>query len=388
MLNDFFKVTVAVTTTLCLTVSVWADGGEESLSAEQLYKMERLAALDADLPGTIQALAEQWAPQSGQSVDELIKLFRSASSDQLLALQDATSVEEVDGILLGDDSGTVNPLILGSLTRDYVYTAVRPCRIVDTRFAVGGGVPIPAGGTRDFHVHGGGLIISNQGGNNAGCPAPGGEPRAAHINVTVVPVGGNGFVKVFPDATPQPNASLVNFQLGTNIANAATIQTRFSTNASTPDISVFVANSSAHVIIDVLGYYYPATEAIEERELSSLINIPDPITTVGSLTIFVPGPGRVLVRGSATILCTGANTRVRFGVVNNLGGGYNQFNDAGLNAGVDTIDRSFPMAVEEVYTVSTSGFHTFYIRAEMFNADSAFQADVQRPVLIAHYVPE
>ncbi len=206
--------------------------------------------------------------------------------------------------------------------------------------------------------------------------------------MTVVPVGGNGFVKVFPDGTSQPNASLLNFKLGTNIANAATIQTRFSFNASTPDISVFVANSSAHVIIDVLGYYYRATEAIEEREPSELINIPDPITTVGSLTIFVPGPGRVLVRGSATILCYGANTRVRFGVVNNLNGGYNQFNDAGLDSGVDTIDRSFPMAVEEVFTVTTSGFHTYYMRAEMFDGDSAFQADVKRPVLIAHYVPK
>ncbi len=141
MLNDFFKVTLAVTTALCLTVSVWADGGEEPISAEQLYKMERLAALDADLPGAIQALAEQWAPQSGLSVEELFNTFRSASSDQLLALQDATSVDEVDRVLLGDGAGTVDPLTLGNLSEDLVYSPVRPCRIVDTRFAVGAVFP-------------------------------------------------------------------------------------------------------------------------------------------------------------------------------------------------------------------------------------------------------
>ncbi len=135
---------VAMATTLCWSVSAWADDGQDSVSAEQLYKMERLAALDADLPGAIQALAGQWAPQSGQSVEELFKLFRSASTDQLLALQDATSIDEVDRILLGDDGGTVDPLTLGSLSQDLVYSPVQPCRIVDTRFAASGELPVSA----------------------------------------------------------------------------------------------------------------------------------------------------------------------------------------------------------------------------------------------------
>ncbi len=370
---------VALATTLCWSLPVWADDG---VDAERLYKMERLAALDADLPGAIQALAEQWSGPSGFSADELFKTFQRASSDQLLALQDATSINEVDRILLGGESDTVNPLTLGSLFRDYVYTPVEPCRIVDTRIAVGGGNPIPANTTRDFHVHGTTLIVA-QGGNIAGCIAPQGEPRAVHVNVTVVPAGGNGHVRVFPDgrATP-PTASLVNFKQGTNIANAATIETRFSTNASTPDISVFVANAPAHVIMDVMGYYYPATEQLEEREFATMFGIPASITTIGSLSFFAPGPGKVVVRATATGRISGDIQHLVFGVVDNLGGGYDQFNEASINIAPAVL---VPMVVEEVYSVSGSGFHTYYIRAETSNTATT---DIERPVLIAHYVPD
>ncbi len=74
--------------------------------------------------------------------------------------------------------------------------------------------------------------------------------------MTVVPVGGNGFVKVYPFITAEPNASLVNFKQGTNVANAATIKTCFLCG---PDITVKVSKS-AHVIIDVLGYYHEVND--------------------------------------------------------------------------------------------------------------------------------
>ena len=77
------------------------------------------------------------------------------------------------------------------LEKDYVFTPVKPCRIVDTRLAGGAFVP---GETRDFNVYG---SVASQGGD-PNCPSPKGEPRGVHLNVTVVPVSGQGNFRVFP----------------------------------------------------------------------------------------------------------------------------------------------------------------------------------------------
>lgn len=142
-----------------------------------------------------------------------------------------------------------------SAQEDLVFTAVRPCRIVDTR------EPGPVSGvfepldTRDFFVFGT-TDISDQGGNPAGCPSPGGEPSAVHINVTAVPQSGGGNFAVFPANVAPPLASLINYKAGVqNIANAATIKTFV--QVSSEEISVINRGGFAHLVIDVLGYYYP-----------------------------------------------------------------------------------------------------------------------------------
>ncbi len=360
--------------------------GSEPDTATQYYR-QRLAILDADREAFVQGLVEQWASPSSDSADHLYETFRRLNSDKLLAIQDATNLEAVDAILLGDSPNNLpaTPLVLGSLSGDYVYTPVNPCRVVDTRFAAGGGVPIAAGTTRDFKVYGTLIEIQNQGGSTA-CSAPNGEPRAAHINVTVVPVGGNGFVKVYPDASPQPNASLVNFKLGTNIANAATIRTRFSTSA-VPDITVFTS-ATAHIIIDVLGYYYPAKGSQEGREFVSVTNVPnDPIQVVGSLSIFIPGPGSIVVHGSGIGHCFGADTRLALGIGDSTTT-YDQRTVSGLSNGTDSLDRSFPMHVQQIYSVNGPSNKTIYLLTDRINADDSFQADLGNGTLTALFVPE
>ena len=138
---------------------------------------------------------------------------------------------------------------------DLVFTPVEPCRIVDTR------IPGPVSGVfspgeqREFFVYGT-TEISSQGGNPAGCPAPQGEPSAVHINVTAVPQSGNGWFIVFPANVAAPLASLVNYKTGVqNIANAATIKTFIQVGAE--EIEVRNGKGSAHLVIDVMGYFYP-----------------------------------------------------------------------------------------------------------------------------------
>lgn len=151
------------------------------------------------------------------------------------------------------------PLALGDTDEDLVYTPVAPCRIVDTRNS--GGV-ITGGYSRSFLVYGAAGDLNGQGGNAAGCFSPVGEPQAVHVNVTVVPASGGGNVRVYPAGETTPNASLVNYKPGVNIANAATVQTTAGT-AGEADIEVYTSQD-AHVVIDVMGYYaMPEKTALE-----------------------------------------------------------------------------------------------------------------------------
>jgi lysophospholipase L1-like esterase len=141
--------------------------------------------------------------------------------------------------------GTVLPA--PSTAEDLQYTPVTPCRIVDTRLAGGA---IPPGGVRSYDVRG---ALASQGGNPSGCPSPKGEPRAVHVNVTVLPLG-NGNVRAFPFGSASPTASLVNYRSDAqNVANSGTVKTCFN---CAKDINIQSNFGTAHVVIDVLGYYY------------------------------------------------------------------------------------------------------------------------------------
>jgi len=134
-----------------------------------------------------------------------------------------------------------------AIAEDLTYTAVSPCRIVDTRLAGGS---IPLGGIRSYNVWG---DVASQGGNPAGCPSPSGEPSAVYINVTAVPLG-NGNILAYPFGSVAPTASLVNYRFDAqNIANSGTVKTCV---GCPKDINIKSNFGTAHVVIDVLGYYY------------------------------------------------------------------------------------------------------------------------------------
>ena len=201
--------------------------------------VEQLNAINADRESVVTELAEFWAGESGYPVEQFEQTFGAATAGQLLEIGEAADLEEVNNIL---KLGPFDP------DKDYVFTAVTPCRIVDTRNAGGAFGP---GESREFYVYGG---VGAQGGA-ANCPSPRGEPRAVHINVTAVPVSGQGNVAAFPANISPPNASLINYKTGVqNIANAATIKTYFSLGAQ--EIGIHNRVGTPHLVIDVMGYYY------------------------------------------------------------------------------------------------------------------------------------
>lgn len=146
-----------------------------------------------------------------------------------------TAVAIAGGCASAGSTTTVSILDPGSF-----YT-VAPCRLLDTRNAIGpyGGPSLVAGGNRGFVL--------------AGQCAISPTAKAVSINVTAINRGtGPGFLTVYPGATTRPNTSTIKSNAGQTRAN----------NAIAPlgpagGVTIFCgqASGSSDVVIDVNGYF-------------------------------------------------------------------------------------------------------------------------------------
>ena len=121
------------------------------------------------------------------------------------------------------------------------FTAVPPCRIVDTRNPDGtfGGPPIQGGTFRSFPIPEG------------NCKIPLGA-SAYSLNVTVVPMGPLGYLTVWPTGQQQPLVSTMNSVDGRVKADAAIVLSGTGGAA----VSVFASNTT-NVVLDVNGFFTP-----------------------------------------------------------------------------------------------------------------------------------
>lgn len=154
----------------------------------------------------------------------------------------------------------LDPSALGEFSRDNVYTAVTPCRIVDTRVAGGA---FGANTSRTFDVDG--ATYAAQGGFNGSCNIPFGVPSAVAMTVTVTNTGAPGYITAWGLGT-QPLSSVLNFFAGQTTANTSIVPV---VPGSGNDFSIF-ASASADVVIDVVGYFAaPAATALDCTQVSS-----------------------------------------------------------------------------------------------------------------------
>jgi hypothetical protein len=128
------------------------------------------------------------------------------------------------------------------------FVPVTPCRIVDTRWAIGalGGPTMAANSTRSFPVP-----LSP-----CGIPA---DARAYALNVTVVPGGPLGYLSIWPTGEPQPFVSTLNSIDGRVKANAAIVPA-----GENGAVSVFVTNAT-DVVLDITGYFTGSFAAANGR---------------------------------------------------------------------------------------------------------------------------
>lgn len=121
------------------------------------------------------------------------------------------------------------------------FFTVPPCRIVDTRAAIGplGGPALPGQSGRTFALAG-----------TCGIPS---SAKSVSVNLTVTQAAAPGHLTIHPAGTGTPLASSINFSAGQTRANNAIL--RLSTDGSG---SVAVENAApgpVHFILDVSGYF-------------------------------------------------------------------------------------------------------------------------------------
>jgi hypothetical protein len=134
------------------------------------------------------------------------------------------------------DGATANP------GQTYSFFPVAPCRLVDTRNAVG-----PGGGPS---VNGGQARTFTMASLNSACPFEPLAVRAYALNITAIPKSGSlSYLTAWQAGAHQPVVSTLNSFTGTVVANAAIVPAGVDGN-----ISVFVTDA-ADVLIDMVGYF-------------------------------------------------------------------------------------------------------------------------------------
>lgn len=239
------------------SVSAQPTAGAAAAQGPSGPQSQLLLAVQQDPGGAAGAIVSRWesaAMAAGKWDDHYAEDMYAAlvklAPESLLAALQAQSYESVMHVLATGSSldapGLDGPQTLGSFSSDLVYTPIAPCRIVDTRSAVGA---FAAGTTRAYDADG--TTLTAQGGSSTGCGIPFGVATAAAMNVTIAGADGFGWATVW-GLGAMPNASLVNYTAGWTIANSTIAPIAPGSGA---DFQVNLAGAGGHVIIDVMGYY-------------------------------------------------------------------------------------------------------------------------------------
>ncbi len=142
------------------------------------------------------------------------------------------------------------------------FVAVTPCRIVDTRNAVGA---ISNGNTRTYYV-GGAFGFAPQGGKSGGCGVPAGATAVAAI-VTAVAPASSGYLRAYPSNQAEPSATTLNYTAHVTGGSGATLSLNIASNQG---LKVTNHSGRTDLVIDVSGYYVPPIEGMINGNDASL----------------------------------------------------------------------------------------------------------------------
>lgn len=218
-----------------------------SVSARTLAKTERGALTHNIVMKWADTVQNRPRGDIRRWAEQMTPLFQKVPLNHLRNAAMATTFEQMNDALLGKpvSSRMATPKYLGEITRDYVFTPVVPCRIVDTRF----NSPIYGGQVRSFM--GTDSSFANAGGSASNCGLPN-RPEVLVLNVTVVDPMSAGYLTVYPTSQQRPTASSLNYGVGQIVGNQTMVQTM--SYGSYVSFDVY-SLATTHVVVDVLGYF-------------------------------------------------------------------------------------------------------------------------------------
>jgi uncharacterized repeat protein (TIGR01451 family) len=177
-------------------------------------------------------------PLAGGTVTYTVNATIAPSAARLVA--NTASVSVPPGAVADSVPGNNAATVVTLLDRDLRFHTVTPCRVADTRSAVAptGGPALSAGTTRAFRLVGA-----------CGIPA---TAWSVSVNATVTGPIAPGNLRLFPEGTPVPSSSSLNFGAGQTRANSAVVLL-----GPAGDLSVFdgQATGTTHFLLDVNGYF-------------------------------------------------------------------------------------------------------------------------------------
>ena len=171
---------------------------------------------------------------------------------------------------------------LAAITDSLAFTAIPPCRFIDTRNVAEGPIVAP----RDYDT----VFTGAQYGGNAACQIPHNVDAAIAANVTVVvsAAGPAGYVSIRPIGSTAVT-SFINWPAtGTlGLANAGIITTS-KTVSGNQGFEVFASGAKPDLIVDFFGYFAPASSL--GKDFDCVAATGNSITLVGGETNASPAP--------------------------------------------------------------------------------------------------
>jgi uncharacterized protein YvpB len=172
-------------------------------------------------------------------------------------------------------------------TRDGLYNALSPARLLDTRFGTGtGGRSAPLGQ---------GQSLTLQATGRGGVPASG--VSAVVMNVTATDPTSNSYLTVFPAGGSVPLASNLNFVAGETVSNRVVVPV-----GSGGAVSIFNGFGQVNVVVDVGGWFTDATTTVGGSRFVGLAPQRILDTRLGGFGPFPPGgTGTITLTDPATM---------------------------------------------------------------------------------------
>jgi hypothetical protein len=246
-------------------------GGTQTMSggdARSAAVVEQTPDAAAAVPdeAAVEAVASRWQSEASDGGAEMRRALRSLSAEQLALAAAADSAAAFNSAVT---RRAILPASLGELNTDLVFVPLTPCRIIDTRFAVG---MIAANTSRDFDANPGSFTA--QGGSNTDCGLPGSDVGALAVTIVAVNPQGAGNLRAYPAGVAAPNAAVINYALpgsGLNVANT-TILPLTQDILNTNEFTIRADVSATHVVADVVGYFWaPEATALECQTLENSV---------------------------------------------------------------------------------------------------------------------